>query len=73
MIEYGAEPGRSVVAGGAIRGESCLDVVGIAGRFEILGVAGVAIRRSAFEFSADVTCGAFERDVSSGEGESGEL
>ena len=70
VIEDGSHPSSGVMAGGAIRGEARLNVIGIGGGLEIFRVATVTIRGRTFELSADVARGTFERDVGTGESES---
>ncbi len=73
VIESGAQPGGSVVAGGTIGGKSRLNVIGITGPFKIFRVATVTIGWRAFELSADMARGAFEGSVRSGESETREF
>ncbi len=54
MIEIGSGPTGGVVAGGAIGWKSGRDVIRIRGSLKILGVATIAIGRSAGEFVVDV-------------------
>jgi hypothetical protein len=65
VIEHGASPGRSVVAGGAVPGEASLNVIGIRGPVVILDVAAITIRRCSRKVSADVTGSALQVGVRS--------
>ena len=69
MIEIGSGPTGGVVAGGAIGWKSGRDVIGIRGFLKILGVATIAIGRSASEFVVDVAERASHADVRAGQGE----
>lgn len=55
VIELRTQPGIGAMTVIAGRGEHSRDMVGIAGRLEILGVAGIALRRHCLELAGRCT------------------
>lgn len=67
MVEARRPPGSAGVTLLTLRGKPARHMIRLLGRFEVLPMAGVALRRRAGELTADVALGAVQASVSAGQ------
>jgi len=73
MVKRRVRPGDRGMAESAIGREACRHVIGIGGAGEILGVAGIAVKRNRCVVVVDVALRARHGNVGTGEGELGRV